>query len=168
MLSEIFSVALFPRYFGLLNIRDRLRCVIVKNQLFFSVILIICYVYDVENKSDCLSRSSRKVLNVNFIGGKLILFIPVILITTKQLDCCLNYQTNPYNKKYVLCYKARYINFLYKFQQMYVTSRSNILAACMKLFDCFMHDFHDEKYVESLSDLDIRAQLEVSYTILFL
>lgn len=50
---------------------------------------------------------------------------------------------------------------------MYVTSRSNLLAACMKLFDCFMSDFNDEKYVESLSDLDVRAQLEVIYWILF-
>lgn len=46
---------------------------------------------------------------------------------------------------------------------MYVTSRSNLLVACMKLYDCFIHDFKDEKYVETLSDLDIRAQLEVSY-----
>lgn len=45
---------------------------------------------------------------------------------------------------------------------MYITSRSNIVIACMSLFDTFMDDFYDEKYVESLSDLDIRAQLEVS------
>ena len=30
----------------------------------------------------------------------------------------------------------------------------------MQLFDCFMDDFHHEKYVSNLSDLDIRAQLE--------
>lgn len=50
---------------------------------------------------------------------------------------------------------------------MYVTSRSNLLSACMKLYDCFMSDFEDEKYVESLSDLDIRAQLEVSFPFYF-
>lgn len=46
---------------------------------------------------------------------------------------------------------------------MYVTSRSNLVNACMMLFDTFMDDFLDEKYVESLSDLDIRAQLEVIF-----
>lgn len=44
---------------------------------------------------------------------------------------------------------------------MYVTSRTNLVKACMNLFDCFMDDYNDEKYVEQLSDLDIRAQLEV-------
>lgn len=44
---------------------------------------------------------------------------------------------------------------------MYVTSRSNLVVACMNLYDCFMDDFRDEKYVESISDLDVRAQLEV-------
>lgn len=47
------------------------------------------------------------------------------------------------------------------FQQMYVTSRSNLVWSCMNLFDTFMDDFYDEKYMETLSDLDIRAQLEV-------
>ncbi|XP_026726846.1 dynein heavy chain 7, axonemal [Trichoplusia ni] len=45
-------------------------------------------------------------------------------------------------------------------KQMYITSRSNIVVACMHLFDCFMDDFYDEKYLEQISDLDIRAQLE--------
>ncbi|PZC81208.1 hypothetical protein B5X24_HaOG213309 [Helicoverpa armigera] len=45
-------------------------------------------------------------------------------------------------------------------RQMYITSRSNMVQACMHLFDCFMDDFHDEKYLENISDLDIRAQLE--------
>jgi hypothetical protein len=31
----------------------------------------------------------------------------------------------------------------------------------MRLYDTFMDDFLDEKYVEAISDLDIRAQLEV-------
>lgn len=31
----------------------------------------------------------------------------------------------------------------------------------MNLFDCFLDDYHDEKYVASLVNLDIRAQLEV-------
>lgn len=45
---------------------------------------------------------------------------------------------------------------------MYITSRTNLVVACMKLYDTFMDDFYDEKYVEQLSDLDVRAQLEVS------
>ncbi|XP_028155786.1 dynein heavy chain 7, axonemal [Ostrinia furnacalis] len=47
-----------------------------------------------------------------------------------------------------------------KTKQMYVTSRSNLVVACMRLYDTFMDDFYDEKYVEQISDLDIRAQLE--------
>ncbi|XP_052747260.1 dynein axonemal heavy chain 7 [Bicyclus anynana] len=47
-----------------------------------------------------------------------------------------------------------------KVKQMYVTSRSNLVNACMMLFDTFMDDYYEEKYIESLSDLDIRAQLE--------
>lgn len=33
----------------------------------------------------------------------------------------------------------------------------------MNLFDCFMDDFHDEKYREQVSDLDVRAQIEGSF-----
>ncbi|XP_075991785.1 dynein heavy chain at 36C [Anticarsia gemmatalis] len=47
-----------------------------------------------------------------------------------------------------------------KTRQMYITSRSNLVVACMNLFDTFMDDFYDEKYIEQISDLDIRAQLE--------
>jgi hypothetical protein len=32
----------------------------------------------------------------------------------------------------------------------------------MNLFDTFMDDFYDEKYMQGISDLDERAQLEVS------
>ncbi|XP_037866676.1 dynein axonemal heavy chain 7 isoform X1 [Bombyx mori] len=52
------------------------------------------------------------------------------------------------------------IEYSGKAKQMYVTSRSNLVVACMNLFDTFMDDFYDEKYVEQISDLDIRAQLE--------
>lgn len=41
------------------------------------------------------------------------------------------------------------------------TSDSNLARSCMNLFDCYMDDFRDEKYMESVSDLDARAQLEV-------
>jgi hypothetical protein len=32
----------------------------------------------------------------------------------------------------------------------------------MNLFDTFMDDFYNEKYMQGISDLDQRAQLEVS------
>ncbi|KAK9727720.1 ATP-binding dynein motor region [Popillia japonica] len=40
------------------------------------------------------------------------------------------------------------------------TSNSNLVRATMNLYDCFVDDFYDEKYMEQSSDLDIRAQLE--------
>lgn len=40
------------------------------------------------------------------------------------------------------------------------TSDHNLVVATMKLCDCFLDDFKDEKFVEQISDLDIRAQLE--------
>lgn len=45
--------------------------------------------------------------------------------------------------------------------EMSVTSDSNLIQSLMNLFDCFLDDYNDEKYVASLSDLDTRAQLEV-------
>lgn len=39
---------------------------------------------------------------------------------------------------------------------------SNLTRSVMHLFDCFMDDFQDEKYVNALSDLDVKAQVEVS------
>lgn len=43
------------------------------------------------------------------------------------------------------------------------TSDSNLIMSLMNLFDCFMDDYEDEKYITNLSDLGIRAQLEVNY-----
>uniref|UniRef100_T1GP73 AAA+ ATPase domain-containing protein n=1 Tax=Megaselia scalaris TaxID=36166 RepID=T1GP73_MEGSC len=40
------------------------------------------------------------------------------------------------------------------------TSDANLVVALMNIFDCFLDDFNDPKYVESLSDLDIRSQIE--------
>jgi dynein heavy chain len=36
------------------------------------------------------------------------------------------------------------------------------MLSMMNLFDTFMDDFYDEKYMQGISDLDERAQLEVS------
>lgn len=36
------------------------------------------------------------------------------------------------------------------------------MRSVMNLFDTFMDDFYDGKYMEGISDLDERAQLEVS------
>ncbi|PSN56752.1 Dynein heavy chain 7 [Blattella germanica] len=40
---------------------------------------------------------------------------------------------------------------------------SNIMRALMNLFDTFMDDFLDEKFMEGISDLDERAQLEKEF-----
>ncbi|XP_015178312.1 PREDICTED: dynein heavy chain 7, axonemal, partial [Polistes dominula] len=37
---------------------------------------------------------------------------------------------------------------------------ANLTRSVMHLFDCFMDDFYDENYMQSLSDLDVRAQVE--------
>ncbi|XP_034174982.2 dynein heavy chain at 36C [Osmia lignaria lignaria] len=37
---------------------------------------------------------------------------------------------------------------------------ANVIRSLMYLFDCFLDDFHDEKYLHTLSDLDMRAQIE--------
>lgn len=36
------------------------------------------------------------------------------------------------------------------------------MRSVTNLFDCYIDDYLDEKFVEGMSDLDIRAQLEVS------
>ncbi|KAL1123751.1 hypothetical protein AAG570_001524 [Ranatra chinensis] len=45
-------------------------------------------------------------------------------------------------------------------KEIFPASDSNMVKAVINLYDTFMDDFLDEKYVEGLSDLDIRAQLE--------
>lgn len=45
-------------------------------------------------------------------------------------------------------------------KQIFPCSESNIIKGVTNLFDCFLDDFNDEKYVEGLTDLDIRAQME--------
>lgn len=44
--------------------------------------------------------------------------------------------------------------------EMAQTSDSNLIFSLMSLFDCFLDDYYDSKYVGNLSDLDLRAQLE--------
>lgn len=39
-------------------------------------------------------------------------------------------------------------------------SDSNLIRSLMNLFDCFLDEYHNEKYTENLSELDVRAQLE--------
>lgn len=38
---------------------------------------------------------------------------------------------------------------------------ANLVRSVMYLFDCFLDDFYEEKYVQAMSDLDMRAQVEV-------
>ncbi|KAK5646414.1 hypothetical protein RI129_004878 [Pyrocoelia pectoralis] len=40
------------------------------------------------------------------------------------------------------------------------TSDANLMVSAMNLFDCFMDDFYNEEFMQQVSDLDIRAQLE--------
>uniref|UniRef100_A0A1B0F9M2 AAA+ ATPase domain-containing protein n=1 Tax=Glossina morsitans morsitans TaxID=37546 RepID=A0A1B0F9M2_GLOMM len=40
------------------------------------------------------------------------------------------------------------------------TSDSNLMVSLMNIFDSFLDDFRDEKYVQSLLDIDMRAQIE--------
>lgn len=40
---------------------------------------------------------------------------------------------------------------------------SNLVRSVMYLMDCFLEDFHDEKYLEGISDMDLRAQTEVRF-----
>ncbi|XP_036230121.2 dynein axonemal heavy chain 7 isoform X1 [Bactrocera oleae] len=40
------------------------------------------------------------------------------------------------------------------------TSDTNLIVSMMNIFECFIDDFKDEKYVTNLSDLDFRAQIE--------
>lgn len=50
---------------------------------------------------------------------------------------------------------------IFIFKEIFPASDSNLVKGVMNLFDCYMDDFYDEKHLESLSDLDIRAQMEV-------
>lgn len=45
-------------------------------------------------------------------------------------------------------------------KEMMPTSDTNLVVSLMNIFDCFLDDYYDEKYVKGLSDLDVRAQLE--------
>ncbi|XP_037882003.1 dynein heavy chain 7, axonemal-like [Glossina fuscipes] len=40
------------------------------------------------------------------------------------------------------------------------TSDSNLVVSLMNIFDSFLDDFRDEKYVQNLLDIDMRAQIE--------
>lgn len=40
------------------------------------------------------------------------------------------------------------------------TSDANLISSLLNFFDCFLDEYNDEKYMSSLSELDIRAQLE--------
>ncbi|KAF5288622.1 hypothetical protein FQR65_LT11993 [Abscondita terminalis] len=40
------------------------------------------------------------------------------------------------------------------------TSESNLMRSAMNLFDCFMDDYYDEEHMATVSDLDVRAQIE--------
>ena len=41
---------------------------------------------------------------------------------------------------------------------------SNLLRSITYLMDCYLDDYRDEKVAESISELDLRAQVEVKKT----
>lgn len=38
---------------------------------------------------------------------------------------------------------------------------SNLLRSITYLMDCFMDDYYDEDFIKTLTELDLRAQIEV-------
>lgn len=48
-------------------------------------------------------------------------------------------------------------------KEMCPTSKSNLVKSLMNIFDSFMDDFYNEKFCASISDLDVRAQLEGTF-----
>ncbi|XP_046403326.1 dynein axonemal heavy chain 7 [Ischnura elegans] len=45
-------------------------------------------------------------------------------------------------------------------KELLTTSDTNLIVSLMRLFESMIDDYYDEKHMEGLSDLDIRAQLE--------
>lgn len=45
---------------------------------------------------------------------------------------------------------------------------ANLTKSVMHFFDCFMDDFYDENYIQTLSDLDVRSQIEVIFFLFIL
>ncbi|KAK2587842.1 hypothetical protein KPH14_003939 [Odynerus spinipes] len=45
-------------------------------------------------------------------------------------------------------------------KEMITMPDANLTRSVMHLFDCFMDDFYNEEYMQSLSDLEVRAQVE--------
>lgn len=48
-------------------------------------------------------------------------------------------------------------------KELLPTSDASSLQSMLNLFECFLDDYKDEKYVSTLSDFDIRAQLEGTF-----
>lgn len=47
------------------------------------------------------------------------------------------------------------------FQSLLPLVESNLVKTAMSIFDCFVEEFTDEKGMEEVTSLDLRAQLEV-------
>lgn len=48
-------------------------------------------------------------------------------------------------------------------KELSTTTDSNLFKSMLNLFECFLDDYKDEKYLSTLSDFDIRAQLEGTF-----
>lgn len=55
-------------------------------------------------------------------------------------------------------YSVIRIDFCHK--EMLQTFNSNLIISLLNIFDCFLDEYNDDKYITTLSELDIRAQLE--------
>lgn len=49
-----------------------------------------------------------------------------------------------------------------RLQEIITMPDANLTRSVMYLYDCFLDDYYDEKYVSALSDLNMKAQVEVS------
>nr|XP_012148645.1 PREDICTED: dynein heavy chain 7, axonemal [Megachile rotundata] len=65
------------------------------------------------------------------------------------------------NEMYLrFCPPLLYLLRRFDLRELITMPDANMVRSLMYLFDCFLDDFYDEKYLQTLSDLDMRAQIE--------
>lgn len=91
---------------------------------------------------------------------------PLLLSWLNNLPPSINtdfYKNMMYTLFVRFCYPLLWLIRKGGVKEIATTSDHNLVQGTMYMFDCFMDDFYDEKYKESVSDLDVRAQLEGSF-----
>lgn len=58
------------------------------------------------------------------------------------------------------CFNVNSFHCICLAKVMLQTSSSNLITSLLNIFDCFLDEYNDDKYTSTLSELDIRAQLE--------